>query len=131
MAVSARDHMFLNNLLYVDNCKYHRSRFNANGNIQYWVCSEKKSKKCAGSAKTRFLLKCADSNSESESESETDTDPRFDLDRYKEILVSASSTEEHIQYHDVDPYEFKVQKFHMDLDRAVKVFFLVLEIISI
>ena len=42
MAVSSLDYLFLNNLLHINNCKYHRSRFNANTNVQYWVCSEKK-----------------------------------------------------------------------------------------
>ena len=125
MAVSSLDYLFLNHLLHINNCKYHRSRFNANTNVQYWVCSEKKGSKCSGAAKTRFILKYPESESETDSENETDKpDPRYDLEKYKEILISASKSEEHLQFHDVDPHEFKVIKFHMDLDRAARVFFL-------
>ena len=120
MAVSSLDYLFLNNLLYINNCKYHRSHFNTNSNVQYWVCSDKKGRKCPGSAKTRFLESESETNSEEENEK---LDPRYDLEKYKEILKSASNCEEHLQFHDVDPHEFKVIKFHVDLERDARVFF--------
>ena len=58
---------------------------------------------------------------DSEDENEK-SDPRY-LEKYKEILISASNCEEHLQFHDVDPHEFKVIKFHMDLERDARVFF--------
>ena len=40
MAVSARQHIFLNGLLYVKNSKFHRSSFNNNTNVQYRAYDE-------------------------------------------------------------------------------------------
>ena len=43
---------------------------------------------------------------ETDSDNENEKpDPRYDLGKYKEILISASESEEHLQFHVGDPHE--------------------------
>ena len=51
-------------------------------------------------------------------------DLRCDLENFREIFGSASATDEHFKYHDVDPYELMAMKFHISLNSSAKVNFL-------
>ena len=123
MAVSARQHIFLNGLLYVEDSKFHRSSFNKNTNVQYWACGEKKTSNCKCFAKTVFISTVSNDTSVSGSEP-IEIDPRADLENFREIFVSASPTEEHFPFHDIDPYELLSMRFHISLDSSAKVNFL-------
>ena len=60
---------------------------------------------------------CSESD---DSGAESDVDPRFDLENYKEILISASSNEDHLQFQNIDKFDCKVDKFHIDLNMLMK-----------
>ena len=122
MAISARDHIFLNGLLYVENSKFHRSSFNKKTNVQYSIW-RKKNSNCKCFAKTVFISTISNESSDSMNE-EIESDPRCDLENFREIFVSASATDEHFRYHDVDPYELLAMKFYISLNSSAKVNFL-------
>ena len=44
MALNKNNHEFVNNFLYVDRVKFHRSKFIKETWVQHWDCSSKKSK---------------------------------------------------------------------------------------
>ena len=123
MAISAREHIFLNGLLYVENSKFHRSSFNKKTNVQYWAYGEKKNSNCKCFAKTVFISTISNESIDSMND-EIESDPRCDLENFREIFVSASATDEHFKYHDVDPYELLAMKFHISLNSSAKVNFL-------
>ena len=115
MATNNREHKFLNNLLYVESVKFHRGRYNKKTLTQIWYCSYAKKRKCSCHATTKLIkvntASSTISGSESEksesddSEADYDLDPRLDLENYKEILITASSNVDHLQFHDIDSYE--------------------------
>lgn len=126
MDPNQRSHQFLNTILYVDNVKFHRGRFDKKSKRQTWNCSYAKKTRCNCRAITQLVeincdfreqLLSLDTSDESVSET---IDPRTKTDQYSEKLVSASDSKDHLNFHDVDPYSFLVDQFHHELNSIIQ-----------
>ena len=66
------------------------------------------SQNCKCFAKTVFISTVSNNSSVSES---IKINLLVDLENFQVILVSASPTDKHFQYHDIDPYKLLSMKF--------------------